>query len=42
LLFCWFERQFIAEAERLANLLYAEKAPTFLREFYQHAIDIRR
>lgn len=40
-LFCWFERQFIAEADRLANLLYAEKNPTFLREFYQHAMIVR-
>lgn len=37
-LFCWFERVFIAEADRLANLLYAEKNPTFLREFYRHAL----
>jgi len=33
--FCWFERLFIAEADRLANLLFAERNPTFLREFYQ-------
>jgi uncharacterized protein len=37
-LFCWFERLFIGEADRLANLLYAEKNPTFLREFYRHAM----
>jgi uncharacterized protein len=37
-LFCWFERLFIAEADRLANTLFAEKNPTFLREFYRHAL----
>lgn len=37
-LFCWFERLFIAEADRLANMLYAEQNPTFLREFYRHAL----
>jgi uncharacterized protein len=31
---CWFERCFIAEADRVANTLYAEKDPTFLRRFY--------
>ena len=31
---CWFERSFIAEADRVANTLYAEKDPTFLRRFY--------
>jgi uncharacterized protein len=34
-LFCWFERLFIAEADRLANTLFAERNPTFLREFYR-------
>jgi uncharacterized protein len=37
-LFCWFERLFIAEADRLANALYAERNPTFLREFYRHVL----
>jgi uncharacterized protein len=37
-LFCWFERLFIAEADRLANMLYAEQNPTFLREFYRPAL----
>jgi uncharacterized protein len=31
---CWFERCFIAEADRVANTLYAERCPTFLRRFY--------
>jgi uncharacterized protein len=31
---CWFERCFIAEADRVANALYAEQDPTFLRRFY--------
>jgi uncharacterized protein len=31
---CWFERCFIAEADRVANTLYAEQDPTFLRRFY--------
>lgn len=31
---CWFERCFIAEADRVANTLYGEKDPTFLRRFY--------
>jgi uncharacterized protein len=31
---CWFERCFIAEADRVANQLYAEQDPTFLRRFY--------
>jgi uncharacterized protein len=37
-LFCWFERVFIAEADRLANALFAEKNPTFLHEVYRHAL----
>ena len=37
-LFCWFERLFIAEADRLANALHAERNPTFLREFYRHVL----
>jgi len=36
-LFCWLERLFIAEADRLANVLCAERNPTFLSEFYRHA-----
>jgi uncharacterized protein len=31
---CWFERCFIAEADRVANALYTERNPTFLRRFY--------
>jgi len=31
---CWFERCFIAESDRVANILYAEEDPTFLRRFY--------
>ncbi len=31
---CWFERSFIAEADRIANILYQENNPTFLRRFY--------
>ncbi len=31
---CWFERCFIAEADRVANIMYAEQDPTFLRRFY--------
>jgi uncharacterized protein len=32
--FCWFERSFIAEADRIAGTLFAERNPSFLREFY--------
>ncbi len=31
---CWFERCFIGEADRIANIMYAEQDPTFLRRFY--------
>ena len=31
---CWFERCFIAAADRVANTLFAEGDPTFLRRFY--------
>lgn len=31
---CWFEQCFIAEADRIANALYQESCPTFLRRFY--------
>jgi uncharacterized protein len=34
-LFCWFERLFIAEADRLASALFAERNPTFLRDLYR-------
>ncbi len=37
--FCWTERCFIAEADRLASTLYAEKNPAFLRRFYVPALD---
>ena len=33
-LFCWFERSFIAEADRIAGILFSERNPAFLREFY--------
>jgi uncharacterized protein len=32
--FCWLERLFIAEADRLAATLFAERNPTFLRDLY--------
>lgn len=35
---CWFERCFIAEADRIANTLFAEKNTTFLRRFYLPSI----
>ena len=31
---CWFQRCFIAEADRVANILFAERNPTFIRRFY--------
>ncbi|MCA9665319.1 MAG: radical SAM protein [Myxococcales bacterium] len=31
---CWFERCFIAEADRVANVLYTEGVPAFTRRFY--------
>ena len=31
---CWFERCFIAESDRVASTLFAEKCPAFLRRFY--------
>jgi hypothetical protein len=34
-LFCWLERAFIAEADRVADELWAERDPTFLAEFYR-------
>ena len=33
-LVCWFERCFIAEADRLGNTLYEERNPVFLKRFY--------
>jgi len=33
-IFCWFERSFIAEADRIASILFAERNPAFLRECY--------
>jgi uncharacterized protein len=33
-IFCWFERSFIAEADRIAGILFAERNPAFLRECY--------
>jgi len=37
-LVCWLERSFIAEADRVASTLWAEKNPTFMRRFYRPAI----
>jgi hypothetical protein len=37
-LFCWFERSFIAEVDRIAGILFGERNPTFLREFYGLAL----
>jgi uncharacterized protein len=34
-LFCWLERLFIAEADRLASMLFAERNPAFLHDFYR-------
>ena len=31
---CWFERCFIAEADRVANTMFTEKCPGFLQRFY--------
>jgi len=31
---CWFERTVIAQTDRVANALYAERDPTFMRRFY--------
>lgn len=39
--FCWFERSFIAEADRVAGVLYSEKNPAFLRRFYAAAAQAR-
>ena len=36
--FCWTERCFVAEADRVAGTLYAEKNPAFLRRFYVPAL----
>jgi uncharacterized protein len=33
-LICWFERCWIAEADRVANALFSERNPAFLRRFY--------
>jgi uncharacterized protein len=33
-LVCWFEKRFIAEADRVAEALYAEENPQFLKRFY--------
>jgi hypothetical protein len=34
-LFCWLDRAFIAEADRVAGELWDERDPTFLSEFYR-------
>jgi uncharacterized protein len=31
---CWFQRCFIAEADRVANTLFEERNPVFMRRFY--------
>ena len=33
-LVCWFERTFIAEADRVASALFTERNPAFVRRFY--------
>lgn len=33
-LLCWFERCFIAEADRVGSQLFAEQTPAFLQRFY--------
>jgi len=37
-IFCWTERRLVAEADRIASTLYAEKNPAFLRRFYVPAL----
>jgi len=37
--FCWMERRFIAEADRLASTLFAESNPAFLRRYYLAEIE---
>ncbi|MGC4123151.1 MAG: radical SAM protein [Myxococcales bacterium] len=36
--FCWTERRLVAEADRIASTLWAEKNPAFLRRFYVPAL----
>lgn len=37
-LLCWFEKSLIEEADRAAEVLYAEKNPAFIRRFYKFAL----
>ncbi len=37
---CWFERCFIAEGDRVANILYGERNVTFLRRFYVPEVEL--
>jgi len=37
---CWFERCFIAESDRVANVLYGEKNAVFLRRFYVPEVEL--
>jgi uncharacterized protein len=38
-LLCWFEQALIEQADRVAEMLYAEKNPTFLERFYGPVIE---
>jgi radical SAM protein with 4Fe4S-binding SPASM domain len=40
--FCWLERTFIAEADRIAALLFSERNEAFLRRFYLPRLAARR
>jgi uncharacterized protein len=37
-LLCWFEQTVIDAADRVANILYAEKNPGFIKRFYAHVL----
>lgn len=37
--FCFLERSFMAEADRVANALFAEKNPAFLERFYARGLE---
>ena len=37
-LLCWFEQLFIEEADRAAEILFAEKNPGFVKRFYSFAL----
>lgn len=36
-LLCWYERTVTAEADRVANAMFAERHPAFIRRFYRNA-----